>query len=156
MGGRILLKPLSLTGGERRAPVIFNVVDTPKLRLKVEEKRFETIVYCSGKLNDENAEEFLKEICSLVPRSRGHVAAITCRIQLDFSQIKDVDSAGLGALAKAEAAAKRGGCSLEVVNTNSQFEGVETLDPKVNKIVAVKPVTVVARFKNALKGKKAA
>jgi hypothetical protein len=59
-------------------------IAVPGLSLSLEEKNDETIVHCTGKINAENSEMFQREIRNLIPESRGHVAAITCRIVLHF------------------------------------------------------------------------
>jgi len=70
------------------------------LRLQLEEGTNEAIVHCTGKINAENADEFQKQIRDLIPESRGHVTAITCRIVLDLSNVSHIDSTGLGAFAR--------------------------------------------------------
>ncbi|MGZ4823565.1 MAG: STAS domain-containing protein [Terriglobales bacterium] len=96
-----------------------------ELTLQLQENADETIVHCTGKITAENSEVFQSQIRDLIPASRGHVAAIACRIVLDFSNLTHVDSTGLGALLGAWKAAQRKGCELEIANMN----------PRVNKIV---------------------
>jgi anti-sigma B factor antagonist len=95
------------------------------LTLQLEEKANETIIHCTGKINVENSEAFQREIRDLIPQSRGHVTAITCRIVLDLSNVTHVDSTGLGAILGAWTAAQRKGCELEISNLN----------PRVQKLV---------------------
>ncbi len=94
----------------------------PGLRLELEEKPDETIVHCTGKINAENSESFQKQIRDLIPESRGHVAAITCRIVLDLSHVTHVDSTGLGALLGVWTAAQRRSCDLEIAYMNPRVE----------------------------------
>jgi anti-sigma B factor antagonist len=97
----------------------------PGLTLQLQENADQTIVHCSGKITAENSDVFQSQIRDLIPASRGHVAAIACRIVLDFSNLTHVDNTGLGALLGAWTAARRKGCELEIANMN----------PRVNKIV---------------------
>ena len=94
----------------------------PGLTLQLEETRNEAIIHCTGKINAENSEMFQRGIRDLIPESRGHVAAITCRIVLDLSNVTHIDSTGLGALLGAWTAAQRRGCELEIANLNPRVE----------------------------------
>ncbi len=117
----------------------------PGLKLELEEKAYETIIHCSGKINSENSEAFQKEIRNLVPDSRGHVDAITCRIILDLSNVSYVDSAGLGALLGAWTAAQRKGCDLEIANLN----------PRVGKLVEITKLDAIfSKMKSIFGGTK--
>ena len=92
------------------------------LKLQLEEKANETIIHCTGKITADNSEAFQREIRDLIPQSRGHVTAITCRIVLDLSNLTHVDSTGLGALLGAWTAAQRKGCELEIANVSPRVE----------------------------------
>jgi anti-anti-sigma factor len=107
------------------------------LSLQLEEKANETIVLCAGRITAEHSEMFQRQICDLLPQSRGHVAAITCRIVLDLSHVTHVDSTGLGALLGAWTAAQRKSCDLEIANLNPRVEkvvGIMKLDAVFKKI----------------------
>ncbi len=107
------------------------------LKLVLEEKANETIIHCAGKINAENSEAFQAEIRDLIPASRGHVTAITCRIVLDLSNVSHVDSTGLGALLGAWTAAQRRGCDLEIANMNprvGKLAEMTKLDSVFNKM----------------------
>ncbi len=94
----------------------------PGLKLQLEERRNEAIIYCAGQINAGNSQRFQDEIRNVIPASRGHVAAITCRIVLDLSQVTHIDSAGLSALLKAWTAAQTRGCNLEILNLHQPVE----------------------------------
>jgi anti-sigma B factor antagonist len=94
----------------------------PGLKLHLEEKADETIVHCIGRIGAENSEAFQKEIHSLIPDSRGHAAAIACRIVLDLANVTHVDCQGLGALSGAWTAARSKRCDLEIANLNPRIE----------------------------------
>ena len=96
---------------------------TPRgLKMQMEAKPNETIVRCVGRITAENSETFQKEIRDLIPESQGHIAAITCRIVLDLSNVTHVDSTGLGALLGVWTAAQSKGCDLEIANLNRRVE----------------------------------
>ncbi len=98
----------------------------PGLRLSLEERAEETIVYLTGKITAESAETFQSEIRDhVIPASRGKGVAVTTRIVLDLSNVTFVDSTGLGALFSLWSAAQSRSCDLEIVN----------LSPRVEKLV---------------------
>jgi anti-anti-sigma factor len=105
------------------------------LKLQLQENADETIVHCTGKITAENSEVFQSQIRDLIPASRGHVAAIACRIVLDLSNLTHVDSTGLGALLGAWTAAQRKGCELEIANVS----------PRVEKLVDITKLDSVFR-----------
>jgi anti-anti-sigma factor len=91
----------------------------PGLRLTLEEKAEETIVYCSGKLTSDSAEVFQSEIADhVIPVSRGKGLAVTNRIVLDLSNVTFVDGTGLRALFILWTAAQKTACELVIVNFN--------------------------------------
>ena len=112
------------------------------LKLQLEQKPNETIVHCEGKITAENSEVFQREIRDLIPESHGQIAAKIDRIVLDLSNVKHVDSTGLGALLGAWTAAQKKGCDLEIANLNPRVEKlveITKLDTvfKRSRIVAV-------------------
>ena len=109
------------------------------LKVELEEKPTETIIHCIGKITAENSDAFQAEIRDLIPASRGHVPAITCRIVLDLSNVTHVDSTGLGALLGAWTTAQRRGCDLEIANMN----------PRVGKLAEMTKLdTVFSKMKS--------
>ena len=102
--------------------------DFPGLKLTLEEKAEETIIYCTGKITADSAEVFQSEIRDhVIPMSRGKGVAVTNRIVLDLSNVSFVDSNGLGTLFTLWKAANAKACDLEIVN----------LSPRVEKLVSV-------------------
>jgi len=100
----------------------------PGLKLSLEEKAEETIIYCNGKITAGSAEMFHTEIRDhVIPISRGKGVAVTNRIVLDLSNVSFVDSTGLGTLFNLWTDARRSGCDLELVN----------LSPRVQKLVSL-------------------
>src|SRR5215831_4351155 len=107
------------------------------LKLQLQQKPNETIVHCEGKITAENSAVFQREIRDLIPESHGQIAAKIHRIVLDLSNVKHVDSTGLGALLGAWTAAQKKGCDLELANLN----------PRVEKLVEITKLDTV--FKRA-------
>ena len=94
------------------------------LVLQLEERIDESVVHCSGTITAENCEVFNSKIRELIPQSRGHATAITCRIVLDLSRVTRIDSTGLGALLGAWTAAQKRSCELEIANINPRVQNV--------------------------------
>jgi len=90
--------------------------------MDVEEKPYETIVHCIGRISAESAELFRSTVRSFIPDSRGHADAITCRIVLDMSGVTHVDSSGLGAIFGVWTSGQQNGCNLEMMNLNPHVQ----------------------------------
>jgi len=100
----------------------------PGLKLSLEEKAEETIIYCHGRITADCAERFHTEIRDhVIPVSRGKGAAVTNRIVLDLSNVSFVDSTGLGTLFNLWTEARKSACDLEIVN----------LSPRVQKLMSL-------------------
>jgi anti-anti-sigma factor len=100
----------------------------PGLKLDLDEKPEETIVYCSGKITAESAETFQTEIRGhVIPETRGKGVAVTTRIVLDLSKVTYIDSTGLGALLAVWTHGQRRGIDLEIVNLSPRVERVVSL-----------------------------
>ena len=112
----------------------------PGLKLSLEEKPEETIIYCHGRITADSAEMFHREIRDhVIPVSRGKGVAVTNRIVLDLSNVSFVDSTGLGTLFNLWTEAQRSACDLEIVN----------LSPRVQKLLSL---TRLDQFFTKVKG----
>ncbi len=94
-----------------------NVTSGPGLQFILDEKREETIVYCSGQITTKSAQWFEREIRSrVIPVSRGKGVAVTSRIMLDFAEVFRVDNTGLASLFALWTAGQQKCCDIEVRN----------------------------------------
>ena len=100
----------------------------PGLKLSLEEKPEETIIYCNGRITADSAEMFHREIRDhVIPVSRGKGVAVTNRIVLDLSNVSFVDSTGLGTLFNLWTEARKSACDLEIVNLSPRVQNLMSL-----------------------------
>ncbi len=91
-----------------------NPVSTAGLRLHTTTTEETTIIRCAGRLTSEVTEILKAEAKPLLVRDR-------C-VVLDFTDLKHMDSAGLGAIVSLYVSAKTHGAKLQVVNMNKQVK----------------------------------
>jgi anti-anti-sigma factor len=85
-----------------------------RLRLRTTSRPEETIIRCTGRLTSEYTEELRDEFMRALPGAR--------RIVLDLSDLRHMDSSGLGTLVRLYISAKSANCKLELVNLNQQIK----------------------------------
>ena len=66
------------------------------------------VVRCSGRLTGDSTDVFRDEVKAQIPLTR--------RIILDFTDLKHIDSTGLGAIVRVYVSARADGCDLQLVN----------------------------------------
>jgi anti-sigma B factor antagonist len=84
----------------------------PTLSLDVERKGTAIIVHCHGRLVFGVCDVLYHRVRELLPESK--------RIILDLTDLKQVDSMGLGTLVRLHVSAKSAGTCLELVNLGKQ------------------------------------
>ncbi|HXZ79605.1 MAG TPA: STAS domain-containing protein [Terriglobales bacterium] len=86
----------------------------PPRRLGVQVQRQEdaTIVRCRGNLTAEVTDSFREEIKALIAPGK-------CLV-LDLTEVRRMDSSGLGTVVKLYVSARKAGCDLRLINFNKQ------------------------------------
>lgn len=83
------------------------------LSLDVEQKGDQTVVHCHGHLVSETGNVLYTAVRELIPNHK-------C-IVLDLTDIKYVDSMGLGTLVRIYASCKSGGATVQLINLGKQI-----------------------------------
>jgi anti-anti-sigma factor len=83
-----------------------------QLRLQTIPHDSEIVIRCSGRLTSDVVEVFRDEVKRAIPQTK--------RIVLDFTDLKYLDSSGLGAVVRAYVSAKTSHCELQLVNLNQR------------------------------------
>jgi anti-anti-sigma factor len=76
----------------------------------------EVTVLCSGKINSDTSELVLNAVQPLIRDSK--------RIVLDLTNVKHLDSSGMGAFFKLWVNAKKAECEFKVINLNERIRGL--------------------------------
>jgi len=90
-----------------------NAVAAKTLTLDVEQKGSQTVVHCHGRLVSETGNILYNQVRELLPASK-------C-IVLDLTDVKFVDSMGLGTLVRIYVSCKSGGATLQLINLGKQI-----------------------------------
>ena len=85
----------------------------PILELKIERKPDMTIVRCAGKVVIDSWTDFSVAVRALIPEGKP--------IQVDLSEVTQVDSVGIGTFVSIWASARKAGCPLKFVNLNERI-----------------------------------
>jgi anti-sigma B factor antagonist len=88
-------------------------VSLPAVTLDVERKGTTIIVHCKGRLVAGVCDNFYHRVHELIPEGP--------RIILDLTDLKHLDSMGLGTLVRLYVSAKNAGSRLELVNLGKQI-----------------------------------
>jgi anti-sigma B factor antagonist len=74
----------------------------------------ETLVVCAGRLTSEHSDNLKKRARELVPHAK--------RLVMDFKEVAQMDSSGLGALVGIYVSAKKANCEFLLINYNSSIK----------------------------------
>jgi len=90
-----------------------NMAAVLPLTLDVEQKGSVAIVRCHGRLVAGVTDVLYNRVKQLIPESK--------RIVLDLTELKHMDSMGLGTLVRLYVSAKAGGCTLQLINLGKRI-----------------------------------
>ncbi|MBZ5629912.1 MAG: STAS domain-containing protein [Acidobacteriia bacterium] len=85
-----------------------------RLRLRTTPTAEAVVIHCTGRLTSDYAENLRDEFMRVLPGAR--------RIVLDLSDLRHMDSSGLGTLVRLYVTAKSAKCELELVNLNQRIK----------------------------------
>ncbi len=85
-----------------------------RLRLQANNSVDQILVRCSGRLTSDYSEMLREEVGKLIPQTR--------RIVLDLTDLRYMDSSGLGAVVRVYVSAKTAGCELQLINFNQRIK----------------------------------
>ncbi|MGI9102317.1 MAG: STAS domain-containing protein [Terriglobales bacterium] len=85
-----------------------------RLRLQTINSEDQILVRCSGRLTSEDSEMLRLEVGKLIPQ--------TSRVVLDLTDLRYMDSSGLGALVRVYVSCKTAGCDLQLINLNQRIK----------------------------------
>jgi anti-anti-sigma factor len=84
-----------------------------RLHLRTTSTAEEIVIRCSGRLTSEYTDDLRQEFMRVLPGAR--------RIVLDLSNLRHMDSSGLGALVRLYVSARSANCELQLVNLNQRI-----------------------------------
>lgn len=89
-------------------------IPIPELTLEAVTTPEEILVRCSGRITSRTSDTFQTKVRSLIPETR-------C-VVLDLTDVKQIDSSGLGTLVSVYLSAKRRGCALKLINLSQRLQ----------------------------------
>lgn len=92
----------------------------PDLTCEVEKKTDETVVHCSGRIVNDTTETLRATVKPLI-------VAETKTLVLDLSNVKYMDSSGLGTIIALYVSAKAAHCEFTVINLNARIKELFSL-----------------------------
>jgi len=101
----------------------------PVFSLNVEVAGNATVVHCHGRLVYGVTDVLYSRVRPMIPGTK--------RIVLDLSELKHMDSMGLGTLVRLLVAAKAGGCSLELSHLSKQIRNLLGLTDMLNVFTVI-------------------
>ncbi len=85
-----------------------------RLRLRTSSAEDAIVIRCAGRLTSEHTELLRDEFMRVLPRTK--------RIVLDLSDLRHMDSSGLGSLVRLYVSAKSANCDLQLVNLSQRVK----------------------------------
>jgi anti-anti-sigma factor len=85
-----------------------------RLRFRTSSTPDEVVIRCTGHLTSEYTDDLHDEFMRVLPGAR--------RIVLDLSDVRHMDSSGLGTLVRLYVSARSANCELQLVNLNQRIK----------------------------------
>ncbi len=85
-----------------------------RLRLRTTSTSDGAVIHCTGRLTSDYTEDLRQEFQRVLPGAR--------RIVLDLSDLRHMDSSGLGTLVRLYVSARSHNCELQLVNLNQRIK----------------------------------
>ncbi len=85
-----------------------------RLRLRTTSTPDAVVIHCTGRLTSDYTDELRQEFMRVLPEAR--------RIVLDLSDLRHMDSSGLGTVVRLYVSAKSAGCELQLINLNQRIK----------------------------------
>ncbi len=89
-------------------------IPTPELQLQMEKTATETLFRCAGKLTSSTGVQFREQVHGAIAESK--------RVALDLTNVKYMDSSGLGVLVGLWVSAKRASCDLKLIGMSERIK----------------------------------
>jgi anti-anti-sigma factor len=87
-----------------------------RLRLRTTSAEDAIVIRCAGRLTSEHTAQLREEFMRVLPGTK--------RIVLDLSDLRHVDSTGLGSLVRLYVSAKSANCDLQLVNLSQRVRNL--------------------------------
>ncbi len=84
------------------------------MRLRTTSTPDGVVIHCTGRLTSDYTDDLRQEFMRVLPGAR--------RIVLDLSDLRHMDSSGLGTVVRLYVSAKTAGCELQLVNLNQRIK----------------------------------
>jgi anti-anti-sigma factor len=85
-----------------------------QLRLRTTPAADGIVIRCAGRLTSEHTEQLRREFMRVLPGAK--------RIVLDLTDLRHMDSSGLGALVRLYASARSANCELQLINLTQRVK----------------------------------
>ncbi len=86
---------------------------THRLRLRTTSTSDGFVIHCTGRLTSDYTEDLRREVLRLLPDAR--------RIVLDLTDLRHMDSSGLGTVVRLYVSARSHNCELQLINLNQRI-----------------------------------
>ncbi len=103
-------------------------ISTPELQVETQKSATETLFRCAGRLTSSTGAQFREQVHKAIAESK--------RIALDLTNVKYMDSSGLGVLVGLWVSAKRASCDLKLIGMSERVKDLLHLT-SLEKVLAL-------------------